>query len=162
MDAIRDGRSCTGDCAGRASPGPSHSPDPQDEEVDQNEHDEQNGADGPFLIDQGAHVERGEEEHLKLVFADDVALFVPVSRIDLVQEAERRRLEPEDGEQQGDGGEKGHEVADRLVALDDLDAGDVFTRCLDAFEVPDEDREELTVSYNEIIKSLHEEDVNAE
>ncbi|EIM62956.1 exonuclease SbcCD subunit D C-terminal domain-containing protein [Desulfobacter postgatei] len=44
--------------------------------------------------------------------------------------------------------------------LDDLDAGDVFTRCLDAFEVPDEDREELTVSYNEIIKSLHEEDVN--
>jgi len=44
--------------------------------------------------------------------------------------------------------------------LDDLDAGDVFTRCLDACEVPDEDREELTVSYNEIIKSLHEEDVN--
>ena len=27
----------------------------------------------------------GEEEHLKLVFADDVALFVPASRIDLVQ-----------------------------------------------------------------------------
>ena len=46
--------------------------------------------------------------------------------------------------------------------LDDLDAGDVFTRCMDAFEVPDEDREELTVSYNEIIKSLLEEDVNAE
>jgi len=44
--------------------------------------------------------------------------------------------------------------------LDDLDAGDVFTRCLDAFGVPDEDREELTVSHNEIIKSLHEEDVN--
>ncbi|RTY37239.1 exonuclease subunit SbcD [Chlorobium phaeovibrioides] len=46
--------------------------------------------------------------------------------------------------------------------LDDLDAGDVFTRCLDAFEVPDEDRVELTVSYNEIIKDLREEDVNAE
>ena len=46
--------------------------------------------------------------------------------------------------------------------LDDLDTGDVFTRCLDAFDVLDEDREELTVSYNEIIKSLHEEDVNAE
>jgi len=44
--------------------------------------------------------------------------------------------------------------------LDDLDAGDVFTRCLDAFDVPNEDRVELTVSYNEIIKSLHEEDVN--
>ncbi|HCD37040.1 MAG TPA: exonuclease subunit SbcD [Chlorobium sp.] len=46
--------------------------------------------------------------------------------------------------------------------LDDLDAGDVFTRCLDTFEVPDEDRVELTVSYNEIIKDLREEDVNAE
>ncbi len=46
--------------------------------------------------------------------------------------------------------------------LDDLDTSDVFTRCLETFDVPDEDREELTVSYNEIIKSLHEEDVNAE
>jgi len=46
--------------------------------------------------------------------------------------------------------------------LDDLNAGDVFARCLDAFEVPDEDRKELTASYNEIIKSFHEEDVNAE
>jgi exonuclease SbcD len=46
--------------------------------------------------------------------------------------------------------------------LDDLDARDVFKRCLDAFDVPDEEREELTVSYNEIIKSLHEEDLNAE
>jgi DNA repair protein SbcD/Mre11 len=46
--------------------------------------------------------------------------------------------------------------------LDDLDVGDVFTRCLDVFEVPDEDREELTVSYNEIIKDLMEEDINAE
>ena len=62
---------------------------------------------------------------------------------------------------------KNRRVMDRVIStvaedetLDDLDAGDVFTRCLDAFEVPDEDREELTVSYNEIIKSLHEEDVN--
>jgi len=46
--------------------------------------------------------------------------------------------------------------------LDDLDTGDVFNRCLDAFNVPNEDRDELTASYNEIIKSLHEEDVNAE
>ncbi len=60
-------------------------------------------------------------------------------------------------------------VMDRVIStvsedetLDDLDAGDVFTRCLDAFEVPIEDRDELMVSYNEIIKSLHEEDVNAE
>lgn len=62
---------------------------------------------------------------------------------------------------------KNRRVMDRVIStvaedetLDDLDAGDVFTRCLDAFEVPDEDREELTISYNEIIKSLHEEDVN--
>jgi len=64
---------------------------------------------------------------------------------------------------------KNRRVMDRVIStvaedetLDDLDAGDVFTRCLDAFEVPNEDREELTVSYNEIIRSLHEEDVNAE
>ena len=46
--------------------------------------------------------------------------------------------------------------------LDDLDTSDVFTRCLETFDVPDEDREELRVSYNEIIKSFHEEDMNAE
>lgn len=46
--------------------------------------------------------------------------------------------------------------------LDDLDSGDVFIRCLDTFEVPEGDREGLTDSYNEILKSLHENDVNAE
>ena len=46
--------------------------------------------------------------------------------------------------------------------LDDLDPGDVFIRCLEAFDVPEQDREALTVSYNEIIQSLHEEDINAE
>lgn len=46
--------------------------------------------------------------------------------------------------------------------LDELDAGEVFTRCLAAFEVPDEERGELRASYNEILKSLHEDDVNAE
>ncbi len=64
---------------------------------------------------------------------------------------------------------KNRRVMDRVIGttaehetLDDLDTNDVFTRCLDAFEVPDEEREELTVSYNEIIKSLQEADVNAE
>ena len=46
--------------------------------------------------------------------------------------------------------------------LDDLNEVEVFTRCLDAFDVPDEDRQSLTDSYNEIVKSLHEEDVNQE
>jgi len=64
---------------------------------------------------------------------------------------------------------KNRRVMDRVMStiaenetLDDLDANDVFTRCLETFDVPDEDRQELTSSYNEIIKSLHEEDVNAE
>ena len=64
---------------------------------------------------------------------------------------------------------KNRRVMDRVIStvaedetLDDLDAGDVFNRCLDASEVPDEDREELTVSYNEIIKDLMEEDRHAE
>jgi exonuclease SbcD len=62
---------------------------------------------------------------------------------------------------------KNRRLMDRVIStiaedetLDDLDAGDVFIRCLDAFEVPDEDREDLTASYNEIVKSLQEEDVN--
>ena len=46
--------------------------------------------------------------------------------------------------------------------LDDLDSNDVFARFLETFAVPDEDREELTDSYNEIIKDLMEEDINAE
>ena len=64
---------------------------------------------------------------------------------------------------------KNRRVMDRVInrmaeeeTLDDLEPGDVFVRCLDAFDVPDEDREELKISYEEIIKSLHEEDVNAE
>jgi DNA repair protein SbcD/Mre11 len=64
---------------------------------------------------------------------------------------------------------KNKRIMDRVLSniaenenLDDLDTGDVFNRCLDAFNVPNEDRDELTASYNEIIKSLHEEDVNAE
>ena len=64
---------------------------------------------------------------------------------------------------------KNRRVMDRVISmaqenetLDDLDAGDVFTRCLDASLVPDEDREELTVSYNEILKDLMEEDRHAE
>ena len=62
---------------------------------------------------------------------------------------------------------KNRRIIDRVIrsiteeeTLDDLDPDDVFTRCLDAFDVPDNDRKELTASYNEIIKSLHEEDVN--
>lgn len=64
---------------------------------------------------------------------------------------------------------KNQRVMERVVmsavnneTLDDLSSEDVFIRCLDACEVPEEEREELTVSYNEITKDLLEEDRNAE
>ncbi|MEE4240452.1 MAG: exonuclease SbcCD subunit D C-terminal domain-containing protein [Desulfopila sp.] len=64
---------------------------------------------------------------------------------------------------------KNRRVMDRVIStiaenetLDDLDPGDVFSRCLDTFAVPEEEREELTVSYGEILRDLMEDDVNAE
>ena len=45
-------------------------------------------------------------------------------------------------------------------ALDDLDAQEVFTRCLDAFDVPQEEREELKGAYDEVVRDLLEEDGN--
>ncbi len=60
-------------------------------------------------------------------------------------------------------------VLDRVIStiqkdetLDDMSVNDVFERCIETFDVPDEDRDELTASYNEIIKSIYEEDVNKE
>lgn len=60
-------------------------------------------------------------------------------------------------------------ITDQLISavaedetLDDLDAMDVFIRCLDAFAVPAEEREELMVSYAEVCKDLAEDDVNVE
>ncbi len=38
--------------------------------------------------------------------------------------------------------------------LDDLTPEDVFKRCLDVYEVPDEDREELVLAYREIVLSI--------
>ncbi len=64
---------------------------------------------------------------------------------------------------------KNRRVLERVIravtdeeTLDDLKISDVFARCLETFNVPEEYREELTASYNEIIQSLDEEDVNAE
>ncbi|MBN2802509.1 MAG: exonuclease SbcCD subunit D C-terminal domain-containing protein [Deltaproteobacteria bacterium] len=45
--------------------------------------------------------------------------------------------------------------------LKDLTPVDVFNRCLDAGEVPAEERNELTATYNEILQSLQDEDINA-
>lgn len=62
---------------------------------------------------------------------------------------------------------KNKRLIDRVISgihenetLDDLDVQQVFDRCLDTFEVDPEERAQLTHSYNEIIKSLHEEDIN--
>ena len=58
---------------------------------------------------------------------------------------------------------KNRRIMDRVIStvkenetLDDLDAGDVFARCLDAHEVTDAEREILTLSHNEIVRSIHE------
>ncbi len=44
--------------------------------------------------------------------------------------------------------------------LDDLSPKDVFIRLLDTFNIPKKDREELSISYNQIVRELMEEDVN--
>jgi len=46
--------------------------------------------------------------------------------------------------------------------LEDLDAFEVFRRCLDAEEIPEEERTQLTASYNEIVQTLVEQDRQAD
>lgn len=46
--------------------------------------------------------------------------------------------------------------------LETLDVGEVFDRCLDAFEIPENQRDELSVSYQEIVQQLHEADTRAQ
>jgi len=46
--------------------------------------------------------------------------------------------------------------------LDDLNVDDVFERCLDSHEMPEEQRPELLLAYQEIVTSFHEEDTRAE
>jgi len=46
--------------------------------------------------------------------------------------------------------------------LDDLDVDDVFERCLDAHEVPQEQRAELIGAYRETLISLDEQDSRAQ
>jgi DNA repair protein SbcD/Mre11 len=53
-------------------------------------------------------------------------------------------------------------AATQNETLDDLNENDVFERCLETLNVPLKDRRDLTQSYNEILKSLNEEDANAE
>ena len=64
---------------------------------------------------------------------------------------------------------KNRRVMERVIStiaedetLDDLTTADVFARCLETFAVPEEERNELTASYNEIVQSLLEDDIRAE
>lgn len=64
---------------------------------------------------------------------------------------------------------KNKRVVDRVInsinedeTLDDLNVHDVFARCLETYDVEADDRAEMIESYNEILMSLDEEDINAE
>lgn len=64
---------------------------------------------------------------------------------------------------------KNRRIIDKVISrvtedetLDDLNEMDVFARCLEIYNVPEEDRQELTISYNEILRCFHEEDNLAE
>jgi exonuclease SbcD len=48
-------------------------------------------------------------------------------------------------------------IAGQNESLEDLNPDDVFSRCLDSFEVPLQERDELITSYHEIIQSIQEE-----
>lgn len=51
---------------------------------------------------------------------------------------------------------------DQPQALEDLNVHDVFTRCLDAHEVPEQQRPELTSTYNAIVSALSDDDMQSE
>ena len=51
---------------------------------------------------------------------------------------------------------------DETETLAELDVNDVFTRCLDAYGIPDADRPELISAYQTVLSSLDEEDTRAE
>jgi exonuclease SbcD len=63
---------------------------------------------------------------------------------------------------------KSNRIIDRVLGqiheeetLDDLNVNDVFERCLAAHEVPEDQRSELRLTYQETVSSLHEDDVQA-
>lgn len=64
---------------------------------------------------------------------------------------------------------KNNKIADRMLrqmneeeTLEELNVYEVFQRCLDAHNIPEEQRPELTNVYQEILLSLYEDDVQAE
>jgi exonuclease SbcD len=64
---------------------------------------------------------------------------------------------------------KNNRIIDRVLGqthveetLDDLNVTDVFTRCLIAHDVPEDQRPQLLQSYSETVASLYEDDTRAE
>ena len=64
---------------------------------------------------------------------------------------------------------KNSRIVDRMASmatadetLDDLTVEEVFERCLDAHEIPDQQRPVLRQAYHQVVKSLHEDDLRAE
>ncbi|MCK5540050.1 MAG: exonuclease SbcCD subunit D C-terminal domain-containing protein, partial [Deltaproteobacteria bacterium] len=51
-------------------------------------------------------------------------------------------------------------LIDQKETLDDLDVNEVFIRCLDSYEVTEEERPKLIQAYKEIVQHLQEEDLN--
>jgi exonuclease SbcD len=58
--------------------------------------------------------------------------------------------------------ERALSAGDSEETLDDLTVTEVFRRCLDANGIPEPERQSLLNSYQEIVTSLHEEDLMAE
>ena len=46
--------------------------------------------------------------------------------------------------------------------LDDLTPEDVFSRCMEIYDIPEEDQGKLKELYAEVVRSLSEDDMNAE
>lgn len=51
---------------------------------------------------------------------------------------------------------------DENETLDNLNEDEVFLRCMDHYNITEDERSGLIQSYQEILSSLHEEDLNAE
>ena len=51
---------------------------------------------------------------------------------------------------------------DAEETLENMDANDVFERCLDVHDIPDDQRSELLLTYQETLSSIHEDDLHAE
>lgn len=50
----------------------------------------------------------------------------------------------------------------KMETLEELDVEDVFDRLLDAHHIGDSEREQLTATYRQVVKTLYEKDIREE